>query len=59
MAPTNRAHGYEVVGAAETAVRLAALAANPPRSLAVLDAALRTNYTSGALLHEVGGTNSL
>ena len=37
---------------AETAVRLAALAANPPRSLAVLDAALRTNYTSAALLRE-------
>jgi hypothetical protein len=44
--PTNRARGFEVVGVAETAVRLAALAANPPRSLAVLDAALRTNYTS-------------
>ena len=50
--PTNRTHGFEVVGVAETAVRLAALAPNAPRSLAVLDAALRTNYTSAALLQE-------
>lgn len=52
LTPTNRVHGFEVVGVAETAVRLAALADHAPRGLAVLDAALRTNYTSSALLSD-------
>ena len=41
---------FAVVDPAETAVRLAAAAANPPRALAVLDAALRSaGISTGAL----------
>src|ERR1700712_2195710 len=39
-------HGFGVTGPAETAVRLAARTANSEHCLAILDAALRSGYTS-------------
>jgi hypothetical protein len=46
-------HRFAVVDPAETAVRLAAAAANPPRALAVLDAALRCRCTTRDALAKV------
>lgn len=49
---TRRAHEFGVVAPAETAVRLAARAVNPERSLALLDASLRSTHTTPQTLSD-------
>lgn len=51
--------GFAAVDPAETAVRLAAAAANPPRALAVLDAALRSASSSREMLAAVADESHL
>ncbi len=46
VGPLQVFRGFRIVDPAETAVRLAAAAANAPRSLAVLDAAIRSRFTT-------------
>ncbi len=50
ISPLQRADRFRVVHPTETAVRLAARAANPARALALLDAALRSGYCNAAEL---------
>ncbi len=52
-APLQRTGRFRVVHPAETAVRLAASAADPPRTLAMLDAALHSAFVSQAALAEM------
>ncbi|MET0967296.1 MAG: hypothetical protein ABWZ02_12910 [Nakamurella sp.] len=51
----SRAYGFGVVGAPETAIRLAAAAANPEQCLAALDAALRSKFAPTDLLCDAAG----
>jgi len=51
----SRAYGFPVVGAPETAIRLAARADSPERSLAILDAALRSRFAPADLLCDAAG----
>jgi hypothetical protein len=55
LLPVRRHGAVDVLDPAETAVRTAGLAANPPRALACLDAALRSAYTTPAELAAVAG----
>ena len=54
-----RQRRFAAVDPAETAVRLAAAAANPPRALAVLDAALRSASSSREMLAAVADESHL
>ena len=48
----SRAYGFRVVGAPETAIRLATRADTPERCLAVLDAALRSKFAPADLVSD-------